>query len=135
LENGAVLYVAPKGKVAIGENSPKSSHGNNNINTHAEIDALNKLESLIRCKRIKKTKMDLIVIRINKLGNLCESAPCFHCTQELSESKTTSINKLYYSRNDGTITCIKFSDWVDQGTSHISKGWKILQRNRCCNKH
>ena len=75
--------------------------------------------------------MNLVVIRVNKLGNLCESAPCFHCTQELENNNHVQINKLYYSRSDGSITCIKFSDWVNSGTSHISKGWKWLARNGC----
>ena len=92
------------------------------------MDVLQKAKALIRCKKIKKNKMDLIVIRINKSGKLCESAPCYHCTRELSINNIIDINKLYYSRADGTITCVKFSDWLENGTSHISKGWKFVQK-------
>jgi len=113
-----------KGKIAIGENSFKSYCGNKNIKTHAEMDALQKLETLIRCGKIKKTKMDLIVIRTSKIGNLGESAPCFHCTQRLVMSCNVNIDKLYFSRSDNTITCIKFNDWVQMGTEHISRGWR-----------
>ncbi len=96
------------------------------IKTHAEIDALQKVISMIRCKKIKKQKMNLLVLRVNKSGNLCESAPCYHCTMELQKNTHVIIDKLYYSRADGTITCIKFSDWLIQDNYHVSKGWKWL---------
>lgn len=112
------------GKIAIGENSERFRFGNNKLSTHAEMHALQKLNNLIRIKKCKKQKMDLVVIRVNKSGNLCESAPCYHCTKELSKSPTVSINKLYFSRSNGTITCIKFSDWIKNDNLHISKGWK-----------
>ena len=97
------------------------------------MDALQKVKSLLRCKKIKKNKMNLIVIRINKMGKLCESAPCFHCANSLANNDSVQIDKLYYSRNDGTITCVKFDDWIRAGTSHVSKGWKWLQ-NKNLNK-
>jgi hypothetical protein len=117
------------GKMAIGENSERERFGNQKLNTHAEMDALQKLSNLIRIKRCKKQKMDLIVIRINKSGNLCESAPCFHCTKEMIESiesDVVSINKLYFSRYDGSITCVKFSEWIKNPEFHITKGWKRI---------
>ncbi len=96
------------------------------------MNALRKIEELIRIKKIKiKSKMNLIVIRVNKNGNLCESAPCFHCTKELNQNNIIAINKLFFSRADGTITCVKFSDWVKNGPTHISKGWKWLQELNC----
>ena len=97
------------------------------------MDALRKLDLMIRNGKYKKTKVDLIVLRVNKSGNLCESAPCLHCTQELNQSDIV-INKLYFSRNDGTITCIKFSNWVNSEYSHISKGWRWMHRNNCVSK-
>jgi hypothetical protein len=114
------------GKLAIGENSERMRFGNNNLSTHAEMDALKKLDGLFRVKKCKKEKMDLIVIRVNKSGDLCESAPCYHCTKELQNTKVVSINKLYFSRWDGTITCVKFSEWVKNDKYHISKGWRML---------
>jgi hypothetical protein len=114
------------GKFAIGENSERMRFGNVRLSTHAEMDALKKLTGLIRVQKCKKQKMDLVVIRINKSGNLCESAPCYHCTKELEKNKIVTINKLYFSRSDGTITCIKFSEWIKNDHQHISKGWKWL---------
>ena len=75
-----------------------------------------KVKGIQKCK---KQKMDLVVIRVNKSGNLLESAPCFHCTRELQNSKVVTINKLYFSRWDGTITCIKFSEWLKKSKSRI----------------
>lgn len=96
------------------------------------MEALNKVKGLLKCKKIKKTKMDLLVIRVNKRGDLCESAPCFHCTKELHNNiNYVQIDKLYYSRSDGSITCVKFSDWMCCETYHISKGWKWLSVNNC----
>ena len=91
------------------------------------MDAMKNLDNFIRCKKIKREKMNLIVLRINKSGNLCESAPCYHCTLELSKNKNISIDKLYYSRTDGSITCIKFKEWLDNDNFHVSKGWKWLK--------
>ena len=119
-----------EGKVVIGENSDKPLYSNSKIKTHAEMDVLNKTKELIRCKKIKKNKMNLIVLRINKSGRLCESAPCFHCTKELASNNYVQIDKLYFSRSNETITCVKFDDWVESGTSHVSKGWKWLQRGQ-----
>lgn len=116
------------GKVVIGENSDKPLYSNSKIKTHAEMEALNKAKGLLRCGKLKKNKMNLIVLRINKSGELCESAPCYHCSKELAENNFIQIDKLYYSRNGGTITCIKFDDWAANGNTHISKGWKWLQR-------
>ena len=127
MKSGRALYPLGKGKVVIGENSERSLYGNSQIKTHAEMDAMKNLDNFIRCKKIKKEKMNLIVLRINKSGSLCESAPCYHCTQELAKNKNISIDKLYYSRPDGSITCIKFKEWVNNGNFHASKGWKWLK--------
>ena len=118
------------GKFVTGENSNNKLYSNNKIKTHAEMDVLNKTKELLRCKKIKKNKMDLIVLRINKLGRLCESAPCFHCTKELGSNNFIQIDKLYFSRSDESITCIKFDDWISFGTTHKSKGWKWLEKKQ-----
>lgn len=112
----------------MGENSDKPLYSNNKIKTHAEMDALIKVKKLLRCKKIKKNKMNLIVIRVNKSGNLCESAPCLHCTRELANDNSIVIDKLLYSRSDGTISCVKFSDYVCFETQYVSKGWRWLER-------
>ena len=124
-----ILYNMGNGKAIIGENSCRSLYSNSKIKTHAEMEALNKVKWLLNCGKIKKNKMNLIVLRINKLGRLCESAPCYHCTQELAKNKFIQIDKLFFSRNDETLTCVKFNIWSNYGTCHVSKGWKWLQKN------
>ena len=113
-----------KGKIAIGQNSDRSPCSNSKIKTHAEMDALRKLNTLIRNKKIKqKNKVDLLVLRVNKLGNLCQSAPCYHCSQELITNSYIKIDKLYYSTTEGTIKYVKFADWISKPVEHITSGW------------
>lgn len=118
--------------ISVGENSERIRRGTHNINLHAEIDALNKVNSNIDKKR---KRFDLLVLRINKSGDLCESAPCLNCTNELKKNNNVKIKKLYFSRYDGTIIVINFSDWCNTSTEHfhISKGWrknKISNNNK-----
>jgi deoxycytidylate deaminase len=108
-------------------------YGDIKIKTHAEMDALNKIKKRFsRNKTNKFNKMNLIVIRTNKSGNLCNSAPCKHCTECLINDKNVKIDKLYYSNENGKIECVKFSDWINNGNKHISEGWKLLQQKNCC---
>ena len=115
-----------KGKIAIGQNSDRSPCSNSKIKTHAEIDALRKLNIMIRHKKIKqRNKLDLLVLRVNKLGNLCQSAPCYHCSQELTTNSYITIDKLYFSTTEGTIKYMKFDDWISKPDLHmISSGWR-----------
>jgi deoxycytidylate deaminase len=109
-------------------------YGDIKIKTHAEMDALNKIKKQLRRKRnVKSNKMNLIVIRTNKSGNLCNSAPCHHCTECLLNNKDIKIDKLYYSNEYGNIECIKFNEWINSGKKHVSEGWSLLQqKNHCC---
>jgi hypothetical protein len=118
------------GTAIIGENSEKPLYSNSKIKTHAEMEALNKVKGLLKCGKIKKNKMNLVVLRINKLGELCESAPCYHCAKELAKNSFIKIDKLYFSRNNGSIMCTKFDDWINVGNFRISKGWKRLQKKK-----
>lgn len=116
--------------VAVGQNSDRSPCSNNKIKTHAEIDALHKINNMIRNKKIKRrNKLNLIVLRINKSGNLCESAPCYHCSQELMH-QNICIDTLYFSTADGSIKSIKFTHWISRSDFHTSKGWKWMNQAR-----
>ena len=118
-----------KGKIAIGQNSDRSPCSNCKIQTHAEIDALRKINNLIRNKKIKpRNKVDLLVLRVNKLGDLCQSAPCYHCSQELTNSYI-KIDKLYYSTAEGSIKYVKFADWISEPVEHITSGWRHLRKS------
>jgi deoxycytidylate deaminase len=92
------------------------------IKRHAECDALKHAERLVNIGAIKNNKFDMVVIRINKTGELCESAPCIYCTKSLAESKIIKINKIYFSQSDRSIASYKFNEWILNGKKHISKG-------------
>ena len=116
----------------IGYNSQRCPHSNNHITTHAEIDALMKIENLIRCGKIKSKNVDLYVIRIDKHGQLKNSAPCKHCTIELKRSKLLNIKNIYFSNNNDEIECIKFTEWINSQKYKISTGY-LRYNNK--NKH
>jgi hypothetical protein len=118
----------------VGINSNRMPRSNNNITTHAEVMAILNIENCIRCKRTKHKHMDLVVIRVDKSGNLRESAPCHHCTLELMRFSLITISKLYYSNSNGEIVCMKFSDWLSKDVvKNLSSGYKHYQ-NKSKNK-
>ena len=115
--------------ITKGINSDKTKFGNINIRTHAEMDVLKKIHNMFKCgKQKKRIRMSLLVLRINRNGDLCESAPCQHCTSQLSRSKDLLIDKIYFSTDSGNIVCTKFCDWVCMDDHHVTKGWKKLER-------
>lgn len=115
--------------VVKGINSDKTKYGNKNVRTHAEMDALKKTNNLIKCNKIKKGKrMSLIILRVNRNNKLCCSAPCLHCTMQLSKSKSIIIDKIYFSTDSEDIVCIKFNDWKLKPSEHITSGWRILNK-------
>jgi len=63
-------------------------------------------------------KNDLIVIRINKQGDLVSSRPCYNC---LSMMKAVNIKKVYYSDNDGNIICENVKDMISIHASIMTK--------------
>jgi hypothetical protein len=103
-----------------GENSNKRLFSNHKITTHAEVAALNKFLAIHSLKQKKIKKIDIIVIRINKTGHLCESKPCMNCMKILRNSGVY-IDNIYCSTAIRTIECIKF-DKVH--ANHVSRGWK-----------
>jgi hypothetical protein len=112
-----------------GINSDKTKFGNKNVKTHAEMDVLRKTQNMFKCgKKKKRIKMSLVILRVNRNGLLCESAPCYHCTLQLSKSKDLIIDKIYFSVNGGKIVYSKFSEWIVNPPTHITKGWKVLER-------
>jgi hypothetical protein len=115
--------------ITKGINSDKTGYGNKNVRTHAEMDALRKTHNLVKCNKIKKRKkMSLLILRVNRNGKLCDSAPCLHCTMQLLKSKNIIFDKIYFSINNEKIVCIKFSDWLLNPSQHVTSGWRTLQK-------
>ena len=69
-------------------------------------------------------KNDLIVIRINKQGDLVSSRPCYNCLEMM---KAVNIKKVYYSDNDGNIICENVKDMISIHASIMTKVIYSLQ--------
>ena len=83
------------------------SHGQNHykhdniLSIHAEVAALNKLKVSRNIKYI-----DLVVIRINKTGILCNSKPCSNCVKFMNTiliKRRYRISNIYYSDENSNI--------------------------------
>jgi len=64
----------------------------------------------------------MIVIRINRHGELCNARPCHHC---LNLMKKVGINKIYYSINKNILICEKIKNMI---SIHISYPMKIMHQ-------
>jgi len=90
---------------------------NNIASLHAEAHAIskyfgksfyyNKKNKKVYLDEKKKRNIDLIVIRINKLGYSCNARPCYNC---LNMMKAVGINKVYYSINLNNVNNVNKDD-------------------------
>ena len=69
-------------------------------------------------KTSKSKKIDLIVIRINRQGDLVNSRPCYNC---VSMMKAVNIKKVYYSADNGNIVGEYVKDMISIHASSASK--------------
>lgn len=84
---------------------------------HAEMSVI--CQSQIPKKNLKG--LDLIVIRTNSKGILCNSRPCNNC---INKMKKIGIRKVYYSTQDSNIGC----EFVkDMKLEHKSHGQRLLE--------
>jgi hypothetical protein len=81
--------------------------------THAESGCLE--DGVASAKRVS-----ILVIRINKLGQLVNSKPCHFCTRLM---KQCNIHRIYYSNDSGEIECHKLRNFQ---SSHISFGFRKI---------
>jgi len=70
---------------------------------HAELDALRKIFKWIECPE----KIHLVVIKINKNGELGEAKPCNHCINILANSKVNIKNVYYTTKNTNQFCVVK----------------------------
>ena len=95
---------------------------NEKKSTHAEIDAFKKLK-INHDKKKNIKNLNLVVIRVNKSGELCESKPCIHCMNYLNKniySKGYRIKNIIYSTKNSKIVKKKFM-YLLKNTNHISR--------------
>ena len=112
--------------IGINTDKPaKNYSGTCQVSTHAEIAAIERVQKYINKKNNRQQKMDLVVLRVNRQGELCNSAPCIHCTRAICDANAyLQINHLYYSTESQTLIKIRFRDWVQQNPGHISRAWR-----------
>ena len=105
-----------KNNVFYGNNINKISNKRSSI--HAEINALDRYLK----NPIKHKKINIIVIRINNIGQLCNSKPCYHCIVEMYKKYSRIIKNIYYSDSNGKIQKTNIYDLYDNCNScYISK--------------
>lgn len=75
---------------------------------------------------VKNQKIDLIVIRVNKTGEICNARPCHNC---LNMMKAVGIRKVYYSTSSSEIVCENVKDMISIQTSAIAKHIEKLNGN------
>lgn len=120
-------------KISQGTNYLLHRHHINNkysqrttISLHAEISALYSLENKMhRMKPRNKTKLDLMVVRVDDNKNLLLSRPCKQCLESLRKASIVlqiNIKTIFYSANDGTIHSEKFKEMINSPLNIISRG-------------
>jgi len=127
---GAVIIKGNKMLTKPCCNLPKNScYGNTVGSIHAEVNAIityfgksfyynHAYNKVYYGDDYKRTKLDLIVIRINKNGDLCNSRPCYNC---LNMMKTIGIRKVYYSISNTEIICENVKDMISIQCSAVSR--------------
>jgi hypothetical protein len=65
-----------------------------------------------------KKKIDLVVIRINKSGDLCNARPCYKC---LNFMKLVNINKVYYSISSDKIISENVKNMISIQSSNLTR--------------
>ena len=83
-------------------------------------------------KRLHSSKLNLIVIRINKNHELKNSRPCSNCLQFM---KDVNINKVYYSTGNGSeIVCEKVRNMISHHVSFGNKMTEYIHKNNTNDK-
>jgi hypothetical protein len=66
----------------------------------------------------KYSKLAILVIRINKMGETCNARPCYNC---LNMMKTVGIHKVYYSVAPSKVVCENVKDMISIQASSVCK--------------
>ena len=112
-------------KLAIGINSNREVWHGCCYGLHAEVDAIKHLKPRKgKGRNIKKKNINLLVIRVNKNGNLKNSKPCIKCLFHMSNVKYYKIKYVYYSNNEGQLIEEKLSDLLSSEEKHISSRFR-----------
>jgi len=83
-------------------------------------------------RKSKNQKYDLMVVRVNKIGEMCNARPCCKC---LAMMKAVGIRKVYYSVSDGEIVCENVKNMVSIQVSTVTKLIEKINGNKLAEKH
>lgn len=114
--------------LSYGENMYKNVYEQGT--SHAEENAIRKLQPLPRKSRLKK--VDMLVIRTNREGLLGSSKPCANCVRLMANKlpeKGYTLNRVYYSETGGGISCTSFHRLMHDGDCHVSRFYKGRREN------
>ena len=130
----AAMIISGGKPISFGYNHDRMICNRNFITSyHAEIHSITQLLQSRNINGIKKIfnhspcnkythivtkKLEIMVIRLDKFGNLKNSKPCKHCLEAL---KMMNIKTIYYSTDAGVIEKERIRDFH---TNHYSGGQK-----------
>ena len=120
----AAVFFKRGNVLSYGENTTKGYRGE--YSTHAEEQALRNLLFARPGRRRRNSRIDLLVIRTSRTGQLGISRPCDHCIRVLTmalPSKGYSLRHVYYSTEDGTLRRTKM-DILASEPPHLSQFYK-----------
>lgn len=93
------------------------------LTTHAEMECVKRLAFQMSKRRLRRTMVDLVVIRASPTGVLGNSQPCRHCAIELMKHKHIQLRNIYFSNSKGDIEKHCFHEWFQKTDHHTSSGW------------
>jgi tRNA(Arg) A34 adenosine deaminase TadA len=98
---------------------------------HCEINALKQVVRELECKKIKRPKVNLLVLRRNSAGVYHSSKPCKHCTEFIKSSMVSNFIHLkkiiYYDEDIGSFVSEKLENL---NTEHVSIGYRLREMNK-----
>jgi hypothetical protein len=75
----------------------------------------------------KKANVDIVVMRINKIGEVANARPCYNC---LTMMKAVGIRKVYYSISDNELICEKVNNMISIHISATTRTRTLQTNNR-----
>ena len=73
----------------------------------------------------------MIVVRVNKEGNMCISRPCCNC---LAMMKAVNIRRVYYVDNTGNVVYENVSDMISIHASSVAYHIYTLKKSKTVNE-
>jgi deoxycytidylate deaminase len=139
----AALLISGGKPLTFGYNHNRMIYNRNFIRSyHAEIHSLsqflqknnlNSMKKVLSCHspcnkytHLISKKLEILVIRLDKQGNLKNSKPCKHCLETL---KKFNIKTVYYSTDEGKIEMERIRDCSTDHYSHGQKRYYKIVKN------